>query len=106
MRTSAPQNRTQWSTDNYHDLILFFAPIRAQTSGGQRTELLTRTQTRRQSSAENLAALIALVAYTCRPLPPLLPDKPIPVDPSAVPANLQLQPRPLNRATPATRQRP
>jgi hypothetical protein len=86
---------------------LFFAPIRAQTSVGQRTELLTRaTQKRTQSSAENLAALIALVAYTCRPLPPLLPDKPIPVDPSAVPANLQLQPRPLNRAALGTRQRP
>jgi hypothetical protein len=103
-RTSAPQNRTQSSTENFDDLILFFAPIRVQTNAGQRTALLTRgTQKRTQSPAENLAALIVLVTHTRRPLPPLLPDKPIPADPSADPANPQLQPRPLNRDTAGTR---
>ena len=102
-RTSAPQNRTQWSTENFHDLILFFA----QTSGSQRSALLTRgTQKRTQSSTENFAALIALVADACRPLPPLLPDKPIDTDTNADPANLQLQPRPFNRAAPGIRQGP
>lgn len=32
-----------------------------------------------------------------------LPDKPVATDSSVDPKNLQLQPRPLNRATPTTR---
>ena len=45
--------------------------------------------------------------WICRGIrPPLLPDKPVLTDPSVDPEHLQVQPRPLNRAAPATRQRP
>ena len=43
----------------------------------------------------------------CRSIKPLpLPDKPITIDPSVDSKHLQLQLRPLTRATPTTRQRP
>jgi hypothetical protein len=41
----------------------------------------------------------------CGIKPPPLPDKPVVVDPSIDPTHLQLL-RPLNRAAPATRERP
>jgi hypothetical protein len=109
-RARAPQNRTQSSAEDFADPILFFVPIHAllmHTSGGQRAALLiTAPQNRTQSSAKNLADLISPLAQTCRALPPLGPDEPIVVDPRVDPEDLQLRPRPHNRATPTTRQRP